>query len=92
MTSIRFVDDYDIGVGPVTLEIQKAYLSACRGGEARWDYLAVDSGAHRLYVSHGTRTEVVDTQANRLVGTIPDTAGVHGIAIAGDRHITRRRA
>lgn len=54
------------------------------GGEARWDYLAVDSDAHRLYVSHGTQTEVVDTRTNRLVGTIPDTAGVHGIAVAGD--------
>jgi branched-chain amino acid aminotransferase len=37
VTPIRSVDDYDIGVGPVTLEIQKAYLSACRGGEARWE-------------------------------------------------------
>ena len=54
------------------------------GGDARWDYLSVDSAAHRLYVSHGTQTEVVDIQANRLVGTIPDTAGVHGIAIAAD--------
>ncbi len=54
------------------------------GGEGRWDYLAVDSAAQRLYVSHGTQTEVIDTRANRLVGTIPDTAGVHGIAIATD--------
>ena len=52
------------------------------GGEARWDYLTVDSAAHRLYVSHGTVTEVIDTRSNTLVGTIPDTAGVHGIAIA----------
>jgi branched-chain amino acid aminotransferase len=37
VTPIRSVDDYDIGVGPVTLEIQRAYLSACRGGEARWE-------------------------------------------------------
>jgi YVTN family beta-propeller protein len=54
------------------------------GGEARWDYLAVDGVRHRLYVSHGTRTEVVDTETNRLVGTIADTPGVHGIAIAQD--------
>jgi YVTN family beta-propeller protein len=53
-------------------------------GEARWDYLTIDSAAHRLYVSHGTQTEVIDTQANQLVGTLTDTAGVHGIAIAAD--------
>ncbi len=54
------------------------------GGEARWDYLTIDSAAHRLYVSHATQTEVIDTQTNKLVGTIADTAGVHGIAIADD--------
>lgn len=54
------------------------------GGEARWDYLTIDSAAHRLYVSHGTQTEVIDTQSEKVVGTIADTAGVHGIAIAGD--------
>lgn len=54
------------------------------GGEARWDYLYVDSTQHRLYVSHGTQTEVIDTQSNKVIGTIANTNGVHGIAIAGD--------
>jgi len=54
------------------------------GGEARWDYVQIDSPAHRLYVSHGTQTEVIDTESSQLLGTIPDTAGVHGIAIASD--------
>ena len=54
------------------------------GGEARWDYLTIDGAAHRLYVSHATQTEVIDTQTNKVVGTIADTAGVHGIAIATD--------
>ena len=53
-------------------------------GETRWDYLTVDSAAHRLYVSHATVTEVVDTSTDKLIGTIADTAGVHGIAIAAD--------
>jgi DNA-binding beta-propeller fold protein YncE len=53
-------------------------------GDARWDYLYADSGQHRLYVSHGTQTEVIDTQTNKLAGTIADTNGVHGIAIAND--------
>src|SRR5216683_6066780 len=54
------------------------------GGGVRWDYAYVDSANHRLYVSHGTQTEVIDTSTDKLVGTIPDTKGVHGIAIAGD--------
>lgn len=53
-------------------------------GGVRWDYVYLDSANHRLYISHGTQTEVLDTSAGKLVGTIPDTKGVHGIAVAGD--------
>jgi len=52
------------------------------GGEGGWDYLTVDAAAHRLYVSHATRVQVVDTERNAVVGEIPDTQGVHGIALA----------
>src|SRR5262245_60939883 len=52
------------------------------GGEGGWDYLTVDSAARRLYVSHATHVVVVDIDANKIVGDIPDTPGVHGIAIA----------
>src|SRR5579872_1711687 len=54
------------------------------GGGARWDYSYLDTASHRLYVSHGTQTEVIDTTTDKLVGTIPGSTGVHGIAIAGD--------
>jgi YVTN family beta-propeller protein len=54
------------------------------GGGGRWDYAYADSANHRLYVSHGTQTEVIDTTTDTLVGTIPGTTGVHGIAIASD--------
>lgn len=54
------------------------------GGAGRWDYVYVDSNNHRLYVSHATQTEIVDTNTDKVVGTIPETNGVHGIAIAGD--------
>src|SRR5215475_9528837 len=52
------------------------------GGEGGWDYLTVDSAARRLYVSHNTHVVVVDIDKNTVVGDIPDTPGVHGIAIA----------
>jgi len=54
------------------------------GGEGGWDYLTVDAAAHRLYVSHATHVVVIDTQTNKIVGDIPDTPGVHGVAIAAD--------
>jgi hypothetical protein len=54
------------------------------GGEGGWDYLTVDSAARRLYVSHGTHVAVVDLDSSKVVGDIPDTPGVHGIAIAAE--------
>ena len=54
------------------------------GGAGSWDYCAMDSAAGRLYVSHGASVEVVDVNAGKVVGTIPDLHGVHGIAIAAD--------
>lgn len=51
-------------------------------GQGSFDYLTVDEGARRLYISHGTRVEVLDIDSLKLVGTIPNTPGVHGIAIA----------
>ncbi len=54
------------------------------GGEGGWDYLAADAGAHRLYVSHATRVVVLDTETGQTVGEVPDTPGVHGIALAPD--------
>jgi DNA-binding beta-propeller fold protein YncE len=54
------------------------------GGEGGWDYLVVDSSAHRVYVSHATKIVVADTETGRIVGEIADTPGVHGIALAPD--------
>jgi len=53
-------------------------------GDGFWDYLTVDSEAHRLYISHSTRVQVMDTDTYAVVGEIPDTQGVHGIALARD--------
>src|SRR5262249_14464204 len=52
------------------------------GGDGGWDYLTVDSAARRLYISHATHVVVVDLDTDKVVGDIPDTPGVHGIAIA----------
>ena len=51
-------------------------------GSAQWDYLKVDPEAHRLYVSHGTKVEVIDLDKGAVIGAIENTPGVHGIALA----------
>ena len=51
------------------------------GGEGGWDYLLADSGAHRLYITHGTRVEVVDTITGKPVGAITGLKGTHGVAL-----------
>jgi hypothetical protein len=51
-------------------------------GQGSWDYLIVDDAARHLYVSHGTQVEVIDVDSGNIVGSIPKTLGVHGIAIA----------
>ena len=52
------------------------------GGEGGWDYLLVDSTSRQLYISRGTHVIVVDADSGKLLGDIPDTPGVHGIALA----------
>jgi DNA-binding beta-propeller fold protein YncE len=51
------------------------------GGEGGWDYLAFDSHGQRVFISHATHTMVVDADGKKL-GDIPNTQGVHGIALA----------
>lgn len=53
-------------------------------GAGGWDYIYLDEAARHLYVSHGTQVDVVDADSGKLVGTIPDTPGVHGAAVASE--------
>ena len=53
-------------------------------GDEGWDYLTVDAEARRVYISHGSHVVVMDADSYAVVGDIPDTQGVHGIALAGD--------
>lgn len=54
------------------------------GGAGGWDYLSFDAPHRHLFVSRGDRVLVIDVDRHRQVGTIADTQGVHGIAIADD--------
>jgi DNA-binding beta-propeller fold protein YncE len=52
------------------------------GAEGNWDYLKVDPDTHRIYLSRGTHVMIVDEVSGKVIGDIPETKGVHGIAIA----------
>jgi DNA-binding beta-propeller fold protein YncE len=54
------------------------------GGEGGWDYLSVDAASRRLFISRGTHVMVVDADQGTVVGDIPDTQGVHGIALVSE--------
>src|SRR6516164_149083 len=54
------------------------------GGEGGWDFLEVEPAARRLYVTRGDRVVVVDLDTESVVGEIPDTPGVHGVAFVPD--------
>jgi DNA-binding beta-propeller fold protein YncE len=68
----------------VSAQDYKVIQKIALGGDGGWDYLKVDPDARRLYISRSTRVMVVDADTLAPVGEIPDTPGVHGIAIASD--------
>src|SRR6266404_2724856 len=70
-----------LNAGPSGYHVAKKIVL---GGEGGWDYLTVDSKARRVYISRGTHVMVVDADTGAVVGDVPNTNGVHGIAIAPD--------
>jgi YVTN family beta-propeller protein len=53
-------------------------------GTGGWDYITVDDAGRRIYISHATQVDVLDADTLAQIGTIPNTPGVHGIAIASE--------
>jgi YVTN family beta-propeller protein len=54
------------------------------GGEGGWDFLEVDAANRKLYVARSTHVVVVDLDTEKVVGDIPNTPGVHGVAFVPD--------
>jgi len=52
------------------------------GGEGFWDYITIDPATRRLYISRGTKVVVLEVDSGKVAGEIPNTEGVHGIALA----------
>jgi YVTN family beta-propeller protein len=64
---------------PPVYTVSRSFPLAGNGG---WDYLALEASGARLFVSRADHVDVVETVSGKLVGTIANTAGVHGIAFA----------
>jgi DNA-binding beta-propeller fold protein YncE len=72
-------------LAPAAAASQQSYHVSRRipvGLDGGWDYLTVDTAAHRIYVTHGDRVVVVDADSARVVGEITGLHGVHGVALA----------
>jgi len=67
-----------IAAGQDTYHIQDRWKI---GGEGGWDYLTVDSVAHRLYITHGPRVEVLDTDTGKPIGSLTGFKSTHGVAL-----------
>ncbi|MFL6658752.1 MAG: hypothetical protein ACJ8GW_11805 [Massilia sp.] len=54
-------------------------------GPVRWDYLSVDSARHHLFLTRGDQVDVYDTATKQITGSIANTKGVHGVAVAQEQ-------
>jgi YVTN family beta-propeller protein len=54
------------------------------GGTDGWDYVALDSVHHRLFVARQTRVIVLDPASGKLLGEVAGLNGAHGTAFAYD--------
>jgi DNA-binding beta-propeller fold protein YncE/mono/diheme cytochrome c family protein len=70
-----------VKAAPTQYQVRQKYVL---GGDGGWDYLTFDPAGKRLFISRGTHVMVVDPYKGSVVGDIPDTPGVHGIALAQD--------
>lgn len=53
-------------------------------GDGGWDYLSWDADGGRLFITRGTHVQVLEAASGKILGDIPDTPGVHGVALASD--------
>ena len=51
------------------------------GGEGGWDIVTIDSGDGKLYVPRSTHVMVISLETGKVITDIPNTDGVHGVAI-----------
>jgi DNA-binding beta-propeller fold protein YncE len=68
---------------PVVAQTPAPYRVTARhvvGGEGGWDYLAVDTARHRLFVTRSNRVTAVDLNTGAVLGEMPGLNRGHGVA------------
>jgi YVTN family beta-propeller protein len=73
-----------ISVGTASAQNYKVVRRIPVGAEGGWDYVRVDPDAKRIYLSRGDHMMVVDETSGKVVGDLPNTKGIHGMALVTD--------
>lgn len=97
MLSAKFFNAKVVVLAGITLAVAAFQSQVCRaqtpysvlhrwtiGGNGGWDYLTLDSAAHRLYLAHNVSVDVVDIDTGKKIGAITGLQGTHGVALGPD--------
>src|SRR5438128_9967385 len=71
-----------LGVTRVRAQSYHVAKTFVLGGDGGWDYVALDTAGHRLFIARQNRVMVVDQESGRLLAEIPGLDRAHGIAFA----------
>ncbi|HXQ29143.1 MAG TPA: hypothetical protein VN848_07735 [Gemmatimonadales bacterium] len=71
-----------LGVHPLAAQSYHVAKTVTLGGSGGWDYLALDTVGHRLFIARQDRVLVVNPDSGLLLGEIPGMNGAHGVAFA----------
>src|SRR5947207_2003896 len=67
---------------PATAQSYHIAKTCPRGGDGGWDYVALDTVGHRLFVARQDRVMVIDPASGKLLAEIPGLNRAHGIAFS----------
>ena len=70
------------GVLPATTQTYHVAKTFLLGGDGGWDYLALDTVGHRLFIARQNRVVVVDPDNGKILSEIPGLNRAHGVAFA----------
>src|SRR3989454_11911280 len=71
-----------VALAPAAAQSYHVVNTFTLGGDGGWDYLALDTVGHRLFIARQNRVMVVDPTSGRLLAEIPGLNRAHGIAFA----------
>src|SRR5881394_2969270 len=87
LVATLFISTFAIAADNAAAPSLKVLKTLPLGGDGRWDYLCADANGERLYVPRTTHVQVVDLESGKVVGDIPNTQGVHGVAPAPEQNL-----